>query len=141
MGVKLDQEDWKSVLNAQDIDEKVSNFSCIVVQLLDEILPKTTIRTHGSDKPWMTSNIKREIKAWLKAYINGNKTKHKELSDKVSTLIVKAKMNYYRSKPEGQRKSNPTKWYKDIYRMAGIYTTDHTNNLTSDQISSTGELL
>ena len=141
LGVELDQEDWKSVLNAQDIDEKVTNFSCIVVQLLGEILPKTTIRTHGSDKPWMASNIKREIKARQKAYINGNKTKYKELSDKVSPLIVKARMNYYRSKAEGQRKSNPTKWYKDIYRMAGIYTTDHTNNVTRDQITSTVELL
>ena len=141
MGIKLDQEGWKSVLNAQDIDEKVSNFSCIVVQLPDEILPKTTIRTDGSDNPWMTSNIKRDIKARQKAYINGNKTKHKELSNKVSTLIVKTKMNNYRSKAEGQRKSNPTKWYKDIYRMAGICTTDHTNNVTSDQITSTVELL
>ena len=50
-------------------------------------------------------------------------------------------MNYYRSKAEDQRKTNPTKWYKDIYCMAGIYTTDHTNNVTSYQITSTVELL
>ena len=64
-----------------------------VMKVLDEILPKTVIRTHGSDKLWMTLNIKREIKARQKAYTIGNEAKYKELSDKVSMLITKAKMN------------------------------------------------
>ena len=51
LGVKLDQEDWNPVFNAQDIDEKVDKFTTIVTQLLDDILPETTIRTHVSDKP------------------------------------------------------------------------------------------
>ncbi len=49
LGVKLDQEDWNPVFNAQDIDEKVNKFttSNLVTQLLDDILPETTIRTYS----------------------------------------------------------------------------------------------
>ena len=35
LGVKLDQEDWNPVFNAQDIDEKVDKFTTIVTQLLE----------------------------------------------------------------------------------------------------------
>jgi hypothetical protein len=52
------------VFNAQDIDEKVDKFTTTLIQLLDDILPETTIcTTHVSDKPWMMSFIKRKIKA------------------------------------------------------------------------------
>ena len=82
LGYKLGQHDWKSVLHAKDVNEKVNNFSTTEMKLLNEILPKIVIHTHGSDKPWMTPNIKREIKARQKAYTKGNETKYKELSDK-----------------------------------------------------------
>ena len=63
LGCKLDQAEWSSVFNAQDIDDKVEQFTSITVELLDETLPETTIRVHTSDKPWMTPHIKKEIKA------------------------------------------------------------------------------
>ncbi len=93
LGVKLDQEDWNPVFNAQDIDEKVDKFTTIVTQLLDDILPETTIRTHVSDKPWMTSFIKRTIKAGQRAFSSGDVIKYKELCDKIKTLIKRRKRN------------------------------------------------
>ena len=44
LGAKLDQEEWRSVFDAQDIDSKVDNFTLIAIQLLKETLPETTIR-------------------------------------------------------------------------------------------------
>ena len=41
LGCKLDQVEWSSVFNAQDIDDKVEKFTSITVQLLDETLPET----------------------------------------------------------------------------------------------------
>ena len=32
-----------------------------MTKILDETITETTIRVHASDKPWMTSYIKREI--------------------------------------------------------------------------------
>ena len=65
LGVKLDQEEWRPFW---DVDDKVDNFTSIAVQLLDETLPVTTVRTHSSDNPWKTSHIKKEIKARQKPF-------------------------------------------------------------------------
>ena len=141
LGVKLDQEDWNPVFNAQDIDEKVDKFTTIVTQLLDDILPETTIRTHVSDKPWMTSFIKRKIEARQRAFSSRDVIKYKELCDKIKTLIKKAEKEYYDSKVGSQRNYNPARWYKDIFQLAGIETTSTINSITTEQATSTAELL
>ena len=41
---------------------KVSAYNSIIIKVLDESLPEETIRVHHSDKPWITSNIKMQIK-------------------------------------------------------------------------------
>ena len=55
------QEDWTSVYNAQDIDEKVENFNSILTKTVHKTIPEKTIRVHESDKPWMTGCIKAKI--------------------------------------------------------------------------------
>ena len=45
------------------------------------------------------------------------------------------------TKAKGQCKSNPTKWYKDIYLMTGFCTSNHASNITNDQTANTVELL
>ena len=95
LGAKLDQEEWKPVYDAQDVDDKVDNFTLIAVKLLDDALPETTIRVHSLDKPWMTPYIKKDIKARQRAFTSGNVIKHKELCEKVLELIKRAKKEYY----------------------------------------------
>ena len=68
LGLKLNLGDWKSVFHAYDVKNKVCSFTNSIMEILNETLPETTIRVHVSDKPWMTSCIKREIKARQKAY-------------------------------------------------------------------------
>ena len=133
LGVKLDHKDWNPVFNAQDIDEKVDKFTTIVTQLLDDTLPETTIRTHVSDKPWMTSFIKRKIKARQRAFSSGDVIKYKELCDKIKTLIKKAKKEYYHSKVGSQRNYNPARWYKDIFQLAGFEITSTINSIKNPQ--------
>ena len=95
----------------------------------------------ASDKPWMTSFIKRKIKARQRAFSSGDVIKYKELCDKIKTLIKKAKKEYYHSKVGSQRNYNPARWYKDILQLAGIETTSTINSITTEQATSTAELL
>ena len=59
----------------------------------------------------MTPHIKKEIKARQRAFTSGNVTKHKELSEKVSVFIKRAKKECYHFKAKGQRNHNSTRWY------------------------------
>ena len=70
------------VYDVNEIDDKVSAFTGTIQLILDKILPKHTIRFHPSDKPWMTTRIKQEIKARQKAFTSGNKSRYKILCDR-----------------------------------------------------------
>ncbi|CAB4037422.1 Hypothetical predicted protein [Paramuricea clavata] len=119
-------EDWTAVYSALDVDEKVSAYNSIIIKMLDEFLPEKTIRVHHSDKPWITGNIKMQIKARQKAFSRGDQPRYKQLCEKVENLIAKAKATYYRSKASEFRTSNQSKWYNCIYSLVNAENTTHT---------------
>ncbi|CAB3986513.1 Hypothetical predicted protein [Paramuricea clavata] len=119
-------EDWTTVYSALDVDEKVSAYNSIIIKMLDEFLPEKTIRVHHSDKPWITGNIKMQIKARQKAFSRGDQPRYKQLCEKVANLITKAKATYYRSKASEFRTSNQSKWYNCIYSLVNAENTTHT---------------
>ncbi len=88
--------------------------------MLDTEVPVKTIRVHNSDKPWMTSHIKMEIKARQRAFSRGDSINYTRLCHKVSSLISKAKIVYYENKAKDHRKSNPSKWFKSISSLVGM---------------------
>ena len=116
---KVALQNWDTVFSATDVDDKVQVFNKTILTMLDEAMPGKTIRMHLSDKPWLTSNIKAQIKARQKAFSKGYKNKCKLLCEKVSNLILKAKEAYYRLKAKDFRQTNPEKWYKTVYSLLG----------------------
>jgi hypothetical protein len=122
LSLKMASEDWTTVYSA--LDEKVSAYNSIIIKMLDEFLPEQTIRVHHSDKPWITGNIKMQIKARQKAFSRGDKPRYKQLCEKVANLIAKA--TYYRSKASEFHTSNQSKWYNCIYSLVNAENTTHT---------------
>ncbi|CAB4036656.1 Hypothetical predicted protein [Paramuricea clavata] len=112
-----------------------------MIDILDKTIPVTTIRTHASDKPWMTAYIKKEIKARQKAYTTRNMTKYRQLADKSITLIKKAKAEFYSSKVKSKRKHDAAKWHRTISQLAGFEGDNLNNNLISDSTPDTAEIL
>ena len=92
-------EEWTPVFSAHDVDEKVNLFPAILLGILDDTLPESTVHVHPTDKSWRTPRIKKKIKAHNRAYTNGDNDndndKYKQIYDKVSKLIKKAKESYY----------------------------------------------
>ena len=114
LGLKLNLGDWSSVFQARDVNHKVCFLTNTMTRMLDETIPETTVRTHASDKPWMTAYIKREIRERQKAYTTGNMTPHRHLAKKIIPLIKRAKGEYYASKMNKKRKQDPAKWHRLI---------------------------
>ena len=111
-----------------------------MMDILDETIPETTIRTHASNKPWMTAYIKKEIKARQKAYTTGNMTNYRQLADKIITLFKRANAEYYSSKVKGKRKHDSAKWHRTISQLAGFEGDNLNNNLISDGTLDTVEI-
>ena len=61
LSLRIIQEDWTPVYEAQDIDEKVGNFNSILTKIVHETIPEKTVRVHESDTPWMTGYIKDKL--------------------------------------------------------------------------------
>ena len=133
LGLKLNLEDWKSVFQAYDVNDKVRSFTNSIIEILDETIPETTIRVHVSDKPWMTSYIKREIKARQKA--------GRQLADKIILFIKKAKAKYYASKIQSKRQQDSANWHRSISQLAGFDGASSNNNLSPDGTVDTAEIL
>ena len=118
LGLKLNLEEWPPVFSAHDVDEEVNLFTANLLRILNETLPERKVRVGPTDKPWMTPRIKKEIRARQSAYTIGDNAKYKQLCDKVSKPIARAKESYYPSKDKGHCNSNPAKWYRMIYGLA-----------------------
>ena len=112
-----------------------------MTKILDETIHETTIRVHASDKPWMTSYIKREIRARQKAYTTGNMTQYRHLADKIITLIKRAKAKYYASKIKNKCKQDPAKWHRSISQLVGCEGANSNNNEISNNPTEAAEIL
>ena len=133
LGLKLNLEDWKSVFQAYDVNDKVRSFTNSNIEILDETIPETTIRVHVSDKPWMTPYIKREIKARQKAYTTGNMTKYRQLADKIIVLIKKAKAKYYASKIQSKRQQDSANWHRSISQLRPVSSQENNPRIGPDR--------
>ena len=134
--LKMNLEDWEAVYSESDVDDKVSAINFIITRMLDDTIPVRTVRVHSTDKPWMTPNIKAEIKARQRAFTKGDLSKFESICVKVTKLITNAKAKYYKSKAEGNREFNPAKWYKIIYQLAAA-NEDHQTLSSSAQANLT----
>ena len=72
---EMSKETWESVINAEDVDDKVFIFNTLVTNMLDIAMPEKSVRVHPSDKPWITPFIKNCIKERQSAYTKGDKEK------------------------------------------------------------------
>ena len=81
LSLRIIQEDWTPVYEAQDIDEKVGNFNSILTKIMHETIPEKTVRVHESHKPWMTGYVKTKIKQRQRAYARGDLVRCSQLCD------------------------------------------------------------
>ena len=70
--LKLNQVSWENLFDATLIDDKVDVFIKTLTNILDTIMPMKTIRTHPSDKAWITPKIKFTIKERQRSYTKAN---------------------------------------------------------------------
>ena len=57
----LIQTNWDVILN-NDVDEAVKQFTQTLLDAANKSIPTKRIRTRRNDKPWVTSELKREIR-------------------------------------------------------------------------------
>ena len=119
-GSCLAQYDWSTVLNVENVDEKVEDFTRATNDMINYYFPERTVRMHSDDKFFITTKIKRLLRKRDNAYKQGRMQKFRELRNRVASEIRKAKWHYYvmnigRLNTNGDARM----WWKKVWKLIG----------------------
>jgi len=116
----LTAHDWFSELGPNPtVDDLTTSFTTQLTDAIDRTFPVKTTKSHQTDKPWITHNIKMMIKDRQKAFHSGNTLQWRSLKYKVQHEIAKKKRSYYKNKVDHLKNDDCRKWWNIINRMSG----------------------
>lgn len=108
----LDSVPWEIIENFDTVDDIVSVWNDLFLEVLDKHAPIKSHRIKKKYQPdWLTPEIMDCMKERNKRKLNGNFEEYKSLRNKVSRLIEAAKQETYQSKIE-KGKSDPRSIWK-----------------------------
>ena len=79
--------------------------------------PIKRVKTHSTDKPWITHKIKSLITKRQKAFAADSKSKWRKLRNKCKREIDKAKISFYANRTRKLQATDPRRWYQSIKLM------------------------
>jgi hypothetical protein len=99
---KLEMVDWITLLcQFDDIDDMCNQFTKTFLELARECIPTKTVTVRLGDKPWFTSEIRKEIrirdrprKVMLKYHRNSDICKYKKQRNRVNNLRKDCKRKF-----------------------------------------------
>jgi hypothetical protein len=116
-----------SVVSVEDKAKLLEDFITIG---LDNIMPERVIKIHSNDAPWMTTDLKSQIKKRQMALAGGNVT-FKYYRNMVNRNRKKCRSKYYLSKVHNLKNSRPKNWWKEVKRISGHSTVNNHSDLIS----------
>ena len=84
-GSCLAQYEWSTVLNVENVDEKVEDFTRATNDMINYYFPERTVRMHSDDNFFITTKIKRLLRKRDNAYKQGRMQKFRELRNRVAS--------------------------------------------------------
>ena len=120
-GSWITRQDWSEILSTVNVSEKFDKFHTTLSSAVIYFLPYKRVKVSGSDKPWITANLKMLIikrQKALRVYGN-NSDLFKHLRNKVQSAVRQCKKSFYRSKVEALKESNISRWWKEIKGLTG----------------------
>ena len=77
----------------------------------------TSVTIYPTDKPWITSTIKKLIFGWQQAYHSGHFDQWKSLRNRVHHTIYQRKKDFYHEKVQHLKNSNVQKWWNIVNKL------------------------
>ena len=94
-------------------------------------MPERVIKIHSNDAPWMTTDLKSQIKKRQMALAGGNVTLFKYYRNLVNRNRKKCRSKYYLSKVHNLKNSRPKNWWKEVKRISGHSPVNNHSDLIS----------
>ncbi len=119
LGSYLSRIDWSILKIANTVDEKVQLFEDLILSGLNIIAPEKNIKIHSNDAPWVTAELKSQIKKRQKAFVQDNRPVFAYYRNLVNRNRKKCRQRYYHSKVKHLKSSKPKQWWSEVERICG----------------------
>ena len=120
---------WSEVIEAEEIDDKTSNFHKTLAFSLDLYFPEQEIKVSSLDKGWFSPELKQLHRKVQREYYRKRKSpKWKLLKTKFKKLKRKAINKFYHHFVTDLKETNPSKWYSMAKRIGAV------NQIGSDKV-------
>ena len=114
----LNNQTWKKVLEAENVDEKTEVFQNMLLEKLEEFLPLKKRKVCSNDQPFCTDEIKRLKRLKSREFHKNRKSlKWIDLNYRYKQEVSSAKKLYYRKIIKDLKVSNTSQWYSKLKRL------------------------
>ena len=127
-GRYLNEIDWSFLDSPNSIDAKGCYFTDVLSIGLSYILPEKRFMVHPNDHPWINEDVRRLIKPRQRALFAGNTTLFKLYRNRINRKRKNRKADYYKSKVENLKHSNPKQWWREVKHISGMISSPSLQN-------------
>ncbi|XP_033109306.1 uncharacterized protein LOC117110657 [Anneissia japonica] len=108
----------EEVKNCTTTQEKMDTFYGLLNIAIDDYFPTKVIKTHNTDKPWITQHLRSLIDKRQVAYVKGDSVEWRKFRNIVKREVLKAKHIYHIERVKHlQHSDDPHKWHRQIKSM------------------------
>ncbi|PJE78229.1 hypothetical protein CI610_02839 [invertebrate metagenome] len=128
---KLKHINWNALINVNDINVSVKNFTDTLLDIAKTCIPNKNITVKSNEPPWMSNEIRRLIRKRKRAHkrakrtlINDHWAKFRLIRNKCINTIKHAKTAYINNLCGTLKKPsnlNVRKWWKTVYSLLPNY--------------------
>ena len=117
----LSNQSWCEIFEAESVDLKTEIFQNVLLQKLEEFLPKKLRKVSTDDQPFCTEEMKRLKRSKSREFHkNRCSLKWRELNDRYKKAVRSAKRNYYKDVINDLKTSKISQWYSKLKRLCSF---------------------
>ena len=94
----ISDTEWFSDLNEPTVDDLTESLTSSLTSAIQRFFPLKSVRTHYTDKPWITPAIKKLVYARQKAFHDGDPRLWRYFRNRVKFEITRNKKSFYSEK-------------------------------------------
>lgn len=120
LGRYLSNFDWNLIDSSKSCNKNCDILCSAIKTGYDILMPEKRVKYHRDDSPWITNKLKQLIKLRQRAFASNNTTLFKFYRNKVNRMRKSCRADYFASKVDSLKKSNPKSWWSEVKRISGM---------------------
>ena len=120
LGRYLSNFDWNLIDPSASCSENCDILCSAVKTGYGILMPEKYFKFHRKDSPWVSEKLKQLIQLRQWAFTSNNTVLFKFYRNKVNRMRKSCHADYFASRVDNLKKSNPKSWWREVKRISGM---------------------